>query len=298
MTFISSRDVPIDPVTGATAVTLAGQVRAARAKHKVNFNKTLITSVAAIPQTLWPDAGDPGAGAYGATGVGNARSSSTLVGTIAGAMKLANAASGYWMGCVRIGARSSISTGYGTLVLLDRISDCAVAVNQADASFSPVLDATARLPAGEGGKILIEVTSALSAAANTIALTYTDQADASSVTPTITTTASAAAGRSCNSLLYQSLAAGDSGVRTITAWDITANTATGTVCVAIVRELARFSISAAAPQAYGRQSFDGELVMAADKIYDNSCLMWAFIPGAAATTPLIEGDIQFIELAA
>lgn len=246
--------------------------------------------VANTPHSLWAGGGIPSAGGYGSSGKANCR---LLTDATAGAVPFNNAASGT-MGLVRASMNALAATAQGTIILVDRVSDCLVAHAEATGSFSGgpgKIDATSRLPAAaagaEGCQIFVYVTSALSAASNTITYTYTNQAGTGSKTSgNLVTVASAVANRSVNASLFVPLAAGDTGVRSIESMTLSSGTATGTICVCLVRPLLYIPLPIAGVEVTRDMVSETTGV---PRIYDDSCLDWILIPtgAAAASTPMI-----------
>lgn len=253
----------------------------------VQHTKNIPTvGVANIPHSLWAGSGTPSAGTYGTTGKANGR---VLTDASTGGRAYVNAPSGT-MYLTRAGAIAQASTCQGTILLVDRISDCAVAHAEATGSITG-LDATSRLPAAAtgaaGAQIFIYVSGALSAASNTFTLTYTNEAGTGSqVTPNIVTVASAVANRSINTGLFVPLATGDTGVRSIESITAVSGAGTGTIVICLVRVLARIPIPVASVLV--ERDLISELP-GPRALYDDTCFDWILIPtgAAAANTPML-----------
>lgn len=257
----------------------------------LQFHKLIPTvGVANVPHSLWAGGGIPAAGTYGSTGKANGR---VLTDASTGAHAYTNAPSGQ-MYLVRAGMNPLASTCQGSIYLVDRIADCALAHAEATGSITG-LTATSRLPAAatnaEACQIFVYVTSALSGASNTITYTYTNQAGTGSrVTQNVVTVASAVANRSCNLNMFVGLQAGDTGVRSIESVTLSSGSATGTLCVCLVRILARIPI----PVAGGHVERDLIAELPGPKaLYDDTCFDWILAPtdAAVANTPMI-GNIM------
>lgn len=196
------------------------------------------------------------------------------------------------MGLVRASMNPLAATCQGTLILVDRIADCLVAHAEASGNFTGTgIDATSRLPAqaagAEGAQIFVYVTSALSGASNTITYGYTNQAGTGSrTTGNLVTVASAVANRSVNAGLFVPLQAGDTGVRSIESMTLASGSATGTICVCLVRPLLYIPIPIAGIEVTRDMVTE---TCGVPRIYDDSCLDWILIPSgaAAASTPMI-----------
>lgn len=253
----------------------------------IQFHKLVPTvGVANVPHSLWAGAGIPEAGTYGTTGKANGR---VLTDASTGGKPYLNAPSGQ-MYLTRAGMIPGASTCQGTILLVDRIADCALAHAEATGSITG-LTATSRLPAAsanaEGCQIFVYVTGALSAASNTITYTYTNQAGTGSkTTQNVVTVASAVANRSCNANMFVGLATGDTGVRSIESVTLASGSATGTLCVCLVRILARIPIPVAGTLV--ERDLVAELP-GPKALYDDTCLDWILLPtgAAAANTPMI-----------
>ena len=198
------------------------------------------TAVTLTPHTLWTATGLPGAGGNTTSGPANGR---VLTSATAGALPLIDPAPGENL--YLTGVRSYTSgPSASSLLLVDRISDCQIAHNEASGNFTG-LTATSRLEAAgngfdDGCMIWLEVTSGFSAASNTFNFTYTNSdGTGSRVTPNFNTLASQSAGNSVIGAtgMFVPLQAGDRGVRSIESFTLVAGTGTGNFNVCLVRPL-------------------------------------------------------------
>lgn len=267
----------VDSVTNALGSLGNGQY--------LQYNKTLpSTTVASVPHTMWESTGLPSASQQPLVGLASGRICSS---SMAGALPFVNANTNMSMSIIAWDAVPFAAAGVGTLILIDRIWDMCVNNNQPTSGISGS-DATSRLSPTEGAKLWMEVLAPLSAGANTITLKYTNQDGITNrVTPVITTVASAIRGRSINAKLYQDLQANDTGIRSLQTWTLTGGTATGTINVCLVREIAVI------PQVTAAVAMSRDFVCEIPnlrKIYDNSCLTFIFLPNAAGT-PQFMGTI-------
>lgn len=248
------------------------------------YSKTLpSTTAAGVPHSFWESTGLPSASnGQGASPSGSFICSSTM----AGAMPYVNATTSMSMSIIAWDATPVAAAGLGTLILVDRI--CQMTLAHATQTVTVTgMDATSRLGSTEGGMIWAEVSTALSAGANTMTLTYTNESNVSHTTQTITTVASAIRGRNPTASLWIPLQSGDKGCRTITGYNYTGGTATGNITWCIVRVIAMI------PQTTAGTAVSRDFVCEIPnlrKIYDNSCLNFIFIPNAAGT-PLSIGAI-------
>ncbi len=244
------------------------------------------TPTANQPHSLWQGAASvqiPGVGALPATGVGNGTTvTSSTVGAI---VPPANA---YLVGME--GFTHTANSGVGTLYLLRRI--CHIQINHAQATSALTgLDATGALDAGQGGQIMIEVGTGLSAAANVFNLTYTDQgATGSRVTPNITTVASTGQGKSVNTAFFQPLRTGDNGVRSIESITAISGAGTGTMVISIVKPLAALYFGSASSAGVTETVFSPEALLSLPSTAALQ-LMWLPTTTAGGT---ISGSVNFI----
>ena len=268
--------------TASSAVTNNGQ--------SIPFSKAVPSAgVAHVPHSLWAGAGFPGvAGTYGTTGRANGR---VLTDASTGGSLYRNAPSGqmYVMGA---GMGPGAATCLGTAYLIDRVADCSIAHAEATGAFTG-LTATSRLPASGatalGCQIWIYVTVGLSAASNVFTLTYTNHTGASKTTPNITTVASAVANRSVNLNMFAQLAVGDTGVRSIDSITAVSGAGTGTICVALVRVLARITVPLL--QTVIEKGYISEQP-GWRPIYDDTCFDWIITPvGAAGNGTIMNGSV-------
>ncbi len=244
-----------------------------------------------IPLGFWQGTiGSPTTGTNGTLGKANGRVTTSAN---VGAMRFNDAPSGQTTHLVGMTGRGNLVSG--TLILVDRISDVQLAHAEATGAITGV-DATSRLATGEGAQLWIDVSSALSAASNTLTFDYTDQ-DGNAGSTAVVTTASAVVGRSVNSRLWQPLAAGDAGVRTVTNVTLTAGTATGSINLCLVRPLAYapVSVSSATATVTSERAFVGETAIL-PRIYDSACLMMIFVPASTnAGQPTVHSMLRLAQ---
>lgn len=250
-------------------------------------HKVPTTQVANVPQTFWRHAGMPAAGTVPTVGLGGAVKTDK---DTVGAIETINAAAGEnnYLARVRVDRATATVLTPGTYILCDRLAHANVAHNQATGAFSPVIDGTDRLNAGEGAMILLEVTTALSAASNTITLTYTNQDDlGGQVTQNIVTVASSIVDRvPYADYIWVNLQAGDRGARTITNWTLVSGTGTGNITIALVRPLAWL------PQIlfpYPNEREFGVMKQYLEHIRNGSCLFFIQVPSNTSTAVFAGG---------
>lgn len=273
----------LDEIISAVSVSLRGQT--------LFFNKRLAaTSVANVPHTTWTATGNPAAGANPTLGMAGAV---VVTSATTGAMPFTNPTGGRTMHALSMSALSTVG-GTGSVILVDRIAHAQINNNQGTASFSPIIDATSRLGTGEGCMGFMEVTGALSAAANTRTFTYTNQAGSSPrTTPNIVTVASAVVGRvPYADFVWIPLQAGDTGIRSIQSTTLVSGTATGSYNIVLVNPLAPpMPLSAASLLT------DRDLVVdipSLPLIRSDACLNWIWVPTSAAVATL-HGEVRIAE---
>lgn len=262
---------------------------------RIVFYKSLpSTTVARVCHTTWTSTGTPIAGANPTLGPANGRvpSSYTLGALNYGFGSASSPNNKFLLG---FGAQSSST---GTLILCDRIADVNLSIAAVASTAITGCTGVSRLdPAGqtappyrEGGLITTEVTSALSAAANTITLLYTNQDGTGSRTATITTVSSAIVGRTCEINPFVTLQAGDTGVRSIDNVTITGS-ATGNINLVLVRPLAWLPIQTA--NVWCERDYSVE-ILNMDRLFEYACLSMMWLPSAAATATFT-GEIKILE---
>lgn len=248
--------------------------------QRMDFDKTLpSTTVASVPHTFWKATGNPVAGADPTVGAANGRAPSQ---STAGAMPYGNATSPATMHVITEGLASKISTLLGSIIICDRLSDIQLTHVQATTALT-AFDGTARLASttapGDGGQLWTEVTSALSAAANVKTFTYTNMlGTGSQVSQNFTTVASAVVGRSANALLWQGMASGDTGIRSVQTQTHSSGAGTGQLNYVLVRPLGYIPMTA------GSTWVERDLVVEMPnlpKLFDSSCLFAICVPTAA-----------------
>lgn len=275
----------VNTIVNALTVNLAEQ--------PLYFDKLApAAATAGVAQSLWTATGQPLAGTYPTTGVANGRACSR---TTTGAPKYTVPTAPSLMYLMNEEGNAVIASSTGKLYLVDRLADVQIALLDSTSSITGC-DGTARLAAtsgqGDGGFLFIETSAALSAAADTFTLEYTNQVGATAkVTPTITTVASRAVGSSATAFFWQPLAAGDTGVRAVTKYTLGTGTATGNFCVAIMKILAEVPLLTPG-LAVARNMTNN--VPSIPQIVDGACLQLMWYPDAGST-PLFFGEIDLLE---
>lgn len=272
----------VDEILNALSVNNRGQ--------RLQYQKTVpAVNVADVWHSFWKGPGMPIAGGDPTLGMAGA---AVCTDATAGAIPFTNASGGRTMHLLHVGLMSQQAVM--SILLVDRIAHARIANAQATASFAPVLDATSRLATGEGGQIVMEVTTALSAAANVRTFTYTNEAGTGGrVTQQLTTVASAVVNRVPYARgIYVPLATGDMGVRSIESTSLVSGTATGEYTVAIVRPLAWIQVHG--PSFFAERDFILDLPNL-QRIYDDSCLAAYMISSSAGSTFNAQAEIRIAE---
>lgn len=240
--------------------------------------------------SLWKATGLPSAGSSTSAGLANA---AVLTKSSPGAILYENAAGGaklFLHGMEAISLKQP-----GTLLLVDRIAHVNIANNQATGNFSPALDATSRLSAGEGAQLVVEVTSQLGASPNTRSFSYTNQAGVSGrVTPNVIHEASADVGQIYlpeGTGIFHPLFGTDSGVRSVEATSLVSGSATGNIDVSLVKPLGYISMSKAS-QVTARDFVIEIPTM--PRIQDDMCLSLYWLQESAGLS-LVSGTLYMAE---
>lgn len=252
------------------------------------------TPTVLIPYSLWRGTGNPGAGAAPTAGVTNGRVCTV---STAGAIPFPNPSSGTTHlvaggGAIILpGADGATS---GTWYVFDRVADVNILQNEGSASITGCT-ATSRLKstsgAGDGCQIFIEVNATLGTS-TTFTLGYTNEKGTSSkTTQNIVTTASQAVDKSCNSRMFQGLADGDVGVRSIDSVTAVSGSGAGRITVCLVRPLGTIVMPT-------RSYCDIDYVLQlprARKIFNSSCLMLVWVGAVQASAPTFFGNLKIVQ---
>ena len=241
------------------------------------FTKASLTSVAGAYLSLWTAAGQPGAGAAsaGSTTTGAIPTSAT-----AGALSFTNPGSGNSY----VGKAFASSSVQGTVVIYDRLWHGGAYTSASGSISASTTTAVDRDSTGAGAELWVEIATALSAVATTITVTYVNQAGTGSKTATCAVPASAILGR----MFPFVLAAGDTGIRQITA--ISGSAApTGTFNLVILRRLIELPLSIAGVAAGGDFAYLGM-----PRVYDSACI-GLFMNTNTTSTGTLSGSQNIIQ---
>jgi len=264
-------------VTAGITNALAGKMQ------RILFSKVMASvSVALVPHSLWLATGMPGAGTNATVGPANGRA---LTSASAGALDMNNAASGENAHIVGGGISSNTANATGTLILCDRLCDVNLDVS-ANGAVTGAVAPSARMGSttapGDGGQLWMEVTTALSAAANGITISGNDGGGNGFASFTITTAASAIVGRSVSAALWQPI--GVSMMRSISSVTLSVNNAaTGVYNACVVRPLGHIPMLAVSQ--YIERDFMVELPVL-PPLFNDACLFFIYVPTAAVTATI------------
>lgn len=202
------------------------------AKQVVSYVKTAaVTTTGAARFSVFNQTGNPGSGTFALT--------SALTGvvpdaTVAGYPSL----NAFGAGLGYLSRVSYSSTIPGRLELWDRVFGINVSLTSlATTTLSGAGSYTARFPgaAVAGSRLFLEVTTAVSATATTVSISYTNQAGTAGRTSVVTASLS---GLTVNRLFDIALQSGDSGVQSIQSVTVGGTVATtGAVNVIVLRPL-------------------------------------------------------------
>lgn len=251
----------------------------AGAKPPRFFYKALTgTLVAGRPFAPWALAGIPGAWTAPSAGLNGANLTSKD-----GAIPFTNPGSGNSY----LARFAADVTQTGTLMLVDVLwenSGLSVTSTSAQAITQPTLEARDANGTTNGDGVLIgmRVVTTLGTGTNVPQITYTDQSGGTGNTanPIVTYAASSVAG----SFYPFALAAGDTGVRSVTSFINTVSMSSGTISLVAYRILATIDVGAGAGAAVG------PVDVGFPQLYDNTTMALIFIP-STTTTSVMSGVV-------
>lgn len=248
------------------------------------FSKAVTgTMVAGRPHSLFYLAGMPGAATAPSPGMAGAALTS-----YAGQIPFSNPGSGN----TYLARFQGMATIAGTLVLADRLwhnSGITVTTTTAQTVNSaawPARDVSASTN-GDGVRIGLEISTATGAGAATPTISYTDESGNAGSTGAMEV---AYAASSIAGTFYPfTLAAGDTGVRSIQSVTLSVSMTSGTVHLVAYRELARLELTAAnVPNAID------VITSGFPRLYDNTVPFIFFIP-STTTTSNISGHVIYTQ---
>jgi hypothetical protein len=254
-------------------------------KPQIQFGKAATpTLVAGRPHSLAYLAGNPGAMAAPTPGLAGA-----ALTAYNGQLPFTNPAGGSNKYLAGLRGRATIA---GTLLLCDRLwhnSGFTITINTAQTVNSVAFPARdiAGTTNGDGVLVGVEVSGATGAGTPTLTLGYTNQANASgkTATNTVPTVATSAIG----AFYPIGLAAGDTGVRSIQTFTLSATWTSGTIHLVAYRVLAEVDLPAAFQPGYADAILAGF-----PRAFDNTVPFLIFIP-QTTTASQITGSVLWAE---
>jgi hypothetical protein len=199
------------------------------------------TTVANAWHSYWAATAIPGAGTLA---TGNTTAGIIPTEATAGAMAFTDPTGGAES---YITGASVVSTISGVVMLYDRCFAIG-AFTPTSGAIAGVTGTALNRPAdGAGTMIAAEIVTALSAAAHTVTITYTNSNGDTGRTATVVLPASAGIGR----VFFATLQTGDSGVQQITGVSGSASPPTGTFNLLIIRRLLNVGVVANVPRSLG-----------------------------------------------
>lgn len=256
--------------------TQDGIVAALPSAQKLIINKASVTAVAGRLLSLWPAAGQPGAGS---TTVGQAATGAVPTSTTTGAFPFTNPASGFSY----LGLASGQNVVTGNLRVYDILwvwgsggSGWSATTTGAQNTSSPA--ALTRPDAdGVGTELWMETLAAGGAASGTSTVTYTNTAGTGSRSASLL--ASKITSPPIGTVERYALQAGDLGVKSVQTLNNSATWTSGTFRLMIVREIASIPCIANFPVLLN--AFDLGLPL----VYDNACIGLFFDAYTTSTGP-------------
>lgn len=264
-----------------TALTTNG-----KGQH-LSFAKAAGTSSTNSAASLWGNTGLPAAGAFG-----TALTARTIDKTTTGALPYSNPTSPATMHLLHLGAGSALA--FGTLILYDRLAEYPLNGSVTSGTFSsvtlPARDAGGAT-SGNGVLMFIEndVAGATSAGVN-LTLSYTNQAGTAAQSTGAQAIVGGAVQRILMDRIWIPLATGDSGVRTIQTYTLSATATSTKMTIVLARVLAFLPLMVA--NAYVERDLVLQLA-SMPRIFDGTA--FAFAAMTNTTTTPVTGKILIAE---
>ena len=260
--------------------TVDGIVSGYNGQYPTSILYNSITSVASQFYSLWTATGMPGAGSAPGTAAGTAYNSSTT-----GAIPLPTLSSGQSL--YMLNANLACSSSHFGVFIYDKL--VATATLSGTVTTAQTVNSTAlpRYTDGAGVELWLEWYSATGATSVTATISYTNQAGTSGKTATATIASSTPANR----LQRVTLAAGDTGVRSVQSVTLSASTLTaGNFGISLMKKIMSVPFSTGAPVNLG--PLDMGLIKLADQGASQPCLVPVLLCNTT-TTGILAGDIIF-----
>jgi hypothetical protein len=201
----------------------------------LTYNKSSITTVANAVYSLWGAGGQPAAGVFGTALTGR-----TIDKTTTGAISYNNPTSPATMHAISMGGGSTVALG--SLLLYDRLAEYPINGSVTSGTFStqPALPARDANGATNGEGVLMfaenDITGATSAAVN-LTVTYTNSGGTASRSTGAQAIVAGAVGRVLRDQIWVPLQSGDTGVRTIQSYTLSATATSTKISIVLARPL-------------------------------------------------------------
>jgi hypothetical protein len=280
--------VAITSVDDVIAAEVAGDTQT------LNWSKIATwTGVAGANWSLWSVPGSGGTGAFGSDEDDRQVTSATT-----GALPFANAAANTTLHIRYGNAACRVASGTGTLYVVDRLLDWTGIEATTNATQTQTSDTGLSRYSGTAaaGNVLwfeVDTSTALGATPATVTTIYTDQDGNAGTTPAVSLITSAAQFRIPTAMPFIPLAAGDSGIRSITSVTLSADmgTPSATICAVIGRVLATIPVDEA------WRTFERDLVLqipGPPRVYDSAAISFLWQADAAANNPVFTGELRLV----
>jgi hypothetical protein len=249
--------------------------------QEIQFAKALpIAGAAGICVSLWEADSIPPGGGSGTSLVGRNCGPSTT-----GALAFANPTAPDTLHLISAQAYASASS-LGSLVIYDRLADVGGISMTTTAPQAITMGALPRFADGSGVQLFLEVSTTITGAP-TLTINYLDQDGNSATTPALVCAANAAGRFAYSNNIYIPLAAGDTGVRSVSQLTCSVAGSAGVARLVFARPYAQIPLLAAASVT------EKDYVTQTPKlprIFDNHCLA-AFLFCAGTSTGTIYGSL-------
>jgi len=252
------------------AAATAGKIQ------EIQFAKAMpLAGAAGQCVSLWEADSIPPAGGSGTSLVGRSCSPSTT-----GALYFANPTAPDTLHLVNAQAFAS-AANLGSLVLYDRLVDVGGISMTSTSPQTITMSALPRFADGAGVQMFLEVTTNISGAP-VFTIDYTDQAGNAATTPSLTCAANSAGRFAYSSQVYIPLAAGDTGVQSVSGITLSVSGSAGVARLVLAKPIATLPLLAAASVT------EKDYVTQTPKLprlYDNHCLgLFLFCSGTSTGT--------------
>lgn len=255
------------------------------------YQKNSVTAAAGTFASLWNIAGIPAAGTFG-----TAKTARTRDNTSTGAIPFTNAAGGNTMHLLSAGIGSTVAAG--VFVLVDRLIEgpfdgTVTGANNYNAG-TPITIPSRDINGaalGDGCMMFVENVANTNTTTPNLTVTYTNQAGTAAQSTGALALTAVGQHRFPTSTLFLPLATGDTGVRKLESYTLSATATSAQLNIVICRPL----LFVPCMTAGGYTERDTVLQMAnLPRLYDGSCLQWILL-AAATTTGVASGSCTFAD---